>query len=399
MSAPGRPPTQFAIPGGSAAEVLTQLDDTALGAARARVAARLGNPDPFALRAWLSAQIGDQSSVLAPTTGNLLTPDAADAALVAGALSTGADARLSGLVGLFAGRPPGPLVRAVAVDDSRADWLRFPQGDPPPPHRWGKLETWSSAEMGDADIATVRCAVAIPGGVALGSDYGLTLWRGGKFEPFPWPAGARREARRVEAMVVHNNELTVATSQCMVVWNFRSEPVIRKFRADNEGGWDEVRALFSTREQLYVAWRTGLEGGDGPAECFAIVEAGGVVYVGTGNGELHVVNGALLRKLTEGGRHAIRHLAFADGVLHAAAGGQHHQFDGASWSSSAPEPTAFAVDRWGRLWMLAEGKVFGYGRSGPVAVNAAVERPWCLAAAAGRLWIGGKERVWSLGIE
>lgn len=395
--------------------MLFAVDDTALGAARARVAAKLGNPDPFSVRTWLSQQVLAQrvgaqqvlaqhvqaglNPVLGQTKGSPLTPDAADAVLVSAALSTGADARISGLVGLFAGRPPGPLVRSVPVDDAGADWLRFPKADAPPAHRWGKLESWSTEQIGDAAMATIRCAVAIPGGIALGSDYGLTLWRGGKFEPFPWPAGARREARRVEAMAVHQNELYVATSQCMVVWNFRSEPVIRKFRADNEGGWDEVRALLSTGDQLYVAWRTGLEGGAGPAECFAIVEANGVIYVGTGNGELHTVNGGQLRKLTEGGRHAIRHLAFADGVLHAAGGGKHHRFDGASWTSSAPEPTAFAVDRWGRLWMLAEGKVFGYGRTGPVAVNAAVERPWCLAAAAGRLWIGGKEQVWSLGID
>ena len=395
-----QPATVFAVDGGAVDEVLRRLDDSALGSARARVAARLGNPDPFSLRAWLGCQLsaGLSANVVA-TGGRELSPDAADAVLVGAALALGADARTTGLVGLFAGRPAGPLVRSVPVDDPGADWLRFPRGDAPPVHRWGRLESWSSAEIGDEGVATVRCAVPIPGGVALGSDYGLTLWRGGKFEEFPWPLGARREARRVEAMCIHHGELVVATSQSMVIWNFRGEPTIRKHRADHEGGWDEVRALSSGQAGLLVAWRTGLEGGVGPAGIFAIAAAGNVVYAGTGEGELHVVNGGGVRSLTVGGRHAIRHLAFADGILHVAAGGQHHRFDGASWSASSPEPTAFAVDRVGRLWMLAEGKLFGYSRAGPVAVNVPVERPWCLAAAGGRLWIGGKERVWSLGIE
>ena len=395
---PPRPPTEFAVPAGSPSDVLRQLDDQALGAARARVAAKLGNPDPYALRAWLADHRASGAATDA-SPGRALTPDSADAALVSAALSAGTDARACGLVGLFAGRPPGPAVRAVPVDSPAADWLRFPQGEPPPPHRWGKLESWSCADIGDEAMATVRCAEPIPGGVALGSDYGLTLWRGGKFERFPWPAGARREARRVEAMAVFNGELVVATSQSMVTWNFRSEPTIRKHRPDAEGGWDEVRALLPAGNRLLTAWRTGLEGASGPAEIFSLANAGNVTYAGTGSGDVHVVNGGRVRALTEGGRHAVRHLAFADGILHAAAGGKHYLFDGANWSASAPEPTAFSVDRVGRLWLLAEGRVFGFRRGGSVSVSAEVERPWCLAASAGRLWIGGKERVWSLGIE
>lgn len=375
-----------------------------MGLARARVAARLGNPGPFQLRAELGAALAAGNGGVFPAqSGATITPEEADAALVrAATLANQAD---PGLAGIFAGRPPGSAVRAVPVDDPRFAFLRFPRAEPPPPAAWGALESWSTADLGDVPAATVRVALEVPGGVALGSDYGLTLWRNGRFTPFPWPAGCRREARRVEAMALERGALWVATSQALVRWDFRSDPTVRKHGPDSEEGWDELRCMLSTPSGLLRGYRTGLVGAEGQAdtalaETFALAEApGGVVYAGTGGGELWVVGepGAV-RSMSPRPHQPVRHLAFADGLLHVAAAGAHHRFDGASWTSAEPEPTAFAVDRRGRLWLLAEGRLFSWTRTGAVPVPVALERPWSLCAVGERLWIGGRERVWALTI-
>lgn len=367
--------------------MLARLDAEALGLARARVAAHLGHPDPFHVRQWLATA----TASVAARDGLTLTPDAADAVLVRAAVERGAPATL--LAGLFAGRPPGPQARAVGAP---FPCFRFPQGRPPPPARVGRLDAWSCRDIGDDPSATVRCAVAIPGGVALGSDYGLTTWRDGQFKPFPWPEGARREARRVEAMVVHAGALVVATSQSLVRWDFRGEPVVKKHAADEEGGWDELRCCLSSGPRLYMGWRTRLEGGQGPAETFALCEAEGVVYAGTGAGEIFLVDGGKLCDLSPERAAPVRHLAYADGRLYAAAGGLTHVYDGVAWGAAAPEATAFAVDRWQRLWSIAEGRLFVTTRRGPAPVHADLERPWSLAATGDSLWIGGKGRVWRL---
>ncbi len=391
------PPTAFAHPGGMPAQVLEELDATALGAARARVAARLGNPDPFHFRAAL---VGAAEAPLAPHTGLPLTPDAADAVLLSA--SAARPAPEPSLAGLFAGRPPGPRARAVFVDDPRYAFLRFPRGEPPPMPAWGALSSWTTQEIGDEAVATIRCAVPLPDGVALGSDYGLTLWRKGRFEPFPWPAGCRREARRVEAMALHGGALWVATSQALVRWDFRADPTFQKHPLDQEGGWDELRCLHADGPRLLAGFRTGLTGCPGVSlpEVFSLAEVPpGVIVAGTGDGNLHVLGAPEpLVRLATGKHQPVRHLAFADGELHVAAGGMHHRWNGATWSRAAPEPTAFAVDGHRRLWLLAEGKCFVSTRRGIVPVPIALERPWCLAASGDRLWIGGRERVWSLPI-
>ncbi len=397
--APALPASRFARPAGTPAAIVAALDAAGLGLARARVAARLGNPDPFAVRAALGALalVGD-TIPLPEAEGAPVTPEVADAALVAAAVALGRPE--PALTGLFAGRPPGPAVRAVPVDDARFTALRFPRGEPPPPALIGATESWSVAELGDVAVATVRCIVEVPGGVALGSDYGLTIWKNGRFTPFPWPAGCRREARRVEAMALDRGALWVATSQALVRWDFRGEPTIRKHGADEEEGWDELRCLLAGPNGLLRGYRTRFDGGDAPPDVFALVEVpGGAVYAGTGAGELHVVDACgPLRSFASGPHQPVRHLAFADGALHVAAGGRHHRFDGASWSSTAPEPTAFSVDRRGRLWSLLDGKVTVATREGTKVVPAPVERPWSLCAAGDRLWIGGRERVAALTI-
>jgi hypothetical protein len=383
--------TRFSVPSGKAAAVLRELDESALGVARARVAHRLGDPDPFAIRSALAAAPPD--AAVEGSAGVPLTTSAVDAALLAA--DAGAD---SCLAGLFAGRGIPPGVRAVPVDDARRTWLRWPRRPLRAP-TIGRCSSWSTSEIGDEPIATVRCATALPGGgVALGSDYGLTLQFAGRFHPFPWPEGARREARRVEAMAVHRGELVVATSQA-IFQRAPGGPVrVRKHGADDEGGWDEVRALLASADRLLVAWRTHLEGAVGPRDTLALAESpGGVVYAGTASGELHVADGGgPIRRFGGDRARPVRHLAFADGALWAAAAGELHRFDGASWSSRPPEPTALAADGAGRLWALQEGALHvvdgGWLRPVPVPL----ERPWSIAAASGAVWVGGKERVWRI---
>ncbi|MFZ5479835.1 MAG: hypothetical protein ACOZNI_23930 [Myxococcota bacterium] len=374
--------TRFHVPSGRAGDVLARLDREALGLARARVAAKLGLPDPFHLREALAA---DPDARVEGQDGEPLDADAANAALVAAG-------EVPELHGLFAWAPPGPKVRALPV---AREALRWPRTDPPPA-QVGRVETWTTAEIGDADVATVRCALAVPGGVALGSDYGLTLRRRGVFEPFPWPGGARREARRVECMALHEGRLVVGTTQTLYAWDLRERVTSEKYGADDEGGYDELACVLSTGDRLYRGFRTGLHGGVGPRDALSLAaDPAGVVFAGTRKGELHVVDGGLLRAF---GPRPVRHLAWADGRLWVAADGACHTFDGVAWSRVEPEPTAFAVDPRGRLWALAEGRLHVGEGAALREVPVALERPWCLAATGRELWIGGKGRVWCVEI-
>lgn len=383
--------TRFAIPSGRAADVLAALDRDGLGLARARIAARLGDPDPFHLRAALAA---DPDAPVAGTAGEPLGADAAEAALVA----AGDD---PGLAGLFAFHAPGPRVRGVMLAGPRHG-LRWRRPALRPP-RLGAVESWPAADVGEEAVATFRCFCAVPGGVAIGSDYGLTLWRQGRFEPFPWPRGARREARRVEAMAVLGGVLHVATSQSLVTWDFRGEPRVKKHGPDEEEGYDDLNALLVVDDRLHAGWRTHYEGGDGPPDVIALAaDPSGVVYAGTRDGELHVVDGsapgAPVRRFADHRPRPVRHLAWADGALWVGAAGRLSRFDGVEWGESEGEPGALGVDPEGRLWMLREEALHLVWQGEPRPVPLPVERPWALGFSPGRLWVGGVGRLWCLGL-
>ena len=384
--------TAFAFPAGTASEVLALVDRAALGLARARVAVCLGDPDPFHVRAALAAAVPDAR--VSGCDGVRLDVDAANAALVRAGPAT------PELAGIFAWSPPGPKVRAVPVDDPACAWLRWQAADAPRPSI-GQVRTWSTAEIGDAAVATVRCAVALSGdGVALGSDYGLTLWRNGQFTPFPWPKGARREARRVEAMAVHGGQLHVGTSQAHFAWDFRDRVTLQRHGADEDDGFDDLLSMVSSGERLQIGFRTRFEGGVGPRDALSLTAGpNGVVYAGTRDGELHVVDGGGPARVFAGTRgRPVRHLAFATGALWVAAAGALHRFDGTSWSARAPEPTALAADAAGRLWALAEGRLHVLAGDALHEVAVDVERPWSLACTPGAVWVGGRERVWRVAV-
>lgn len=384
--------TRFAIPSGPAGAVRVALDTSGLGLARARVAAALGEPDPFHVRTACLAG-GD----VVGCDGDVVSADAMDAALLAA--DRGGEPRIAGL---FAGRPPGPMARSIPVDDPTRTWLKW-QTSPTRPARLGAVKSWTTAQIGDTDVATVRCVQPLPGGrVALGSDYGLTIVTSSRsedtFTPFPWPLGSRREARRVEAMAVHEGALHVATSQTSYVWDFGGKVSSKRYGADKEDGYDDLNALLSVGSRLYTAYRTRFEGGVGPDDALSLAaDPSGVVFAGTRDGELHVIDGCgPIRRFADHKPRPVRHLAFAEGALWVAAREALHRFDGAAWTERGPEPTGFTVDGFGRLWALAEGKLHVL-RDGWIApVDVALERPWSIAAVPGALWIGGRERVWKI---
>lgn len=270
--------------------------------------------------------------------------------------------------------------------------------------RLGAIRNWRTSEIGDEAIATIRCSLEIPGGMALGSDYGLTLYQDGVFRSFPWPVGARREARRVEALAMHGGCLYVGTSQNIFRWNFVSPVEGSRHGRDQEDGWDDICCLFSYGDTLFQGFRTRLYGGEGPPDvlCMAADPATGRVFAGTRDGVLFLLGQGVIRRFEQrryDGRmkgRPIRHLAFADGYLWVAADDTLHRFDGTSWFSRGSEPTAFTVDAKGRLWALAEGKLWYQSGGWLLPVPVPLQRPWCLAARPGELWVGGLEQVWKI---
>lgn len=400
-----RLPTRFAIARGRAHDVLVALERAGVSLAAARLASRLGNPDPFHLRAALVDVPGDAQ--VEGCGGEELDRDGVIASLVAAIdadVATEADPMLTGLLAFHT---PGPRLRSV-VPRVALRGLRWGShgalhAEEPPPASLGAVDRWSTSAIGDHEAATVRAILALPdGSVALGSDYGLTLARQGAFRPFPWPAGARREARRVETMAHHAGELVIGTSQALFVMDARGNVRSTRHPADDEGGQDELLTLFSTGGRLLQGWRTRLLGGHGPRDVLAMVQdPSGTVYAGTRSGEVVVVDGtpeggspACIAQLGGERRRPVRHLAFARNALWAAAAGACHRFDGAAWVTVADvEPTAMNVDRAGRLWMIADGALWSVegplGQESWLPWDVPVDRPWCLAAAEDALWVGG----------
>lgn len=365
-----------------AGDWLVVLGRAGLSVQRTRLAARLGWPDPFHVRALAGRAAADAPVVLI-SAGRPLDPDAADAALIEAAVDRSDAAGL--LASLFADRAPGPRVRAVGVDlapdHPLAAVLRWPiqagQGVRLGSPRWTPAEA-----LGLPAHATIRLIAPTATGVVAGSDLGAALWDGA-WTPFPFPPGARRPW--VDAVGAHGTTVHVVTREA---WFSLANGRVRSRRLPSDGadGRDDVRALTWVGGRRLVAWRTRFEGATGPADALCLAaDPAGVVYAGTRDGALHVVDGGPVRSL---GAH-VRHLAFAAGALWAAAGGHLHRFDGATWTRRPGEP----VHLWGtadRLWAIREGRVETSADPDgwPAPLDLPVERPWCAAVARGRLWVG-----------
>ena len=118
------------------------------------------------------------------------------------------------------------------------------------------------------------------------------------------------------------------------------------------------------------------------------------MFAGTIDGEVHVVDGGLVRRFADHKGRPVRYMTYGDGALWVAALEGLHVFDGAEWKTTSPEPTALCRDADGRVWAVAEGGLWmGEGHE-LRRVPLTLERPWSVAAVHGALWIGGRERVW-----
>lgn len=249
--------------------------------------------------------------------------------------------------------------------------------------------SFTCEELGLPAHATVRCLLELPtGDLAIGSDYDMLLWRKGQFLPFPFPEGARRESRRVEAMAVFGGALHVATQRSIYVWPFKGVAAGRGHPSDGREGFDELRALHATPERLLYGWRTHLEGAKGPADaiCFATAWSGRV-FAGSADGSLHELDRGPLRQFTRGERpQPVRQLAFFDEQLWVGAAGLLARWDERRWTEEPGEPTAFQVVN-GRLYLLRAGALWV---ADPTlrALQLPLRWPWTLGSTPGRLWIG-----------
>ncbi len=264
----------------------------------------------------------------------------------------------------------------------------------------GCLGRWTAEELGLPRPATVRCLLSLSSGeLALGSDYGMVLLRQGHFLPFPFPAGARREMRRVESLAEHEGVLHVATARGSFAWPFQGEAAGRGLPRDGQDGFDDLRALHAAPWGLLRGWRTHLEGAEGPPECIAFASLGSRVFAGTLDGrvvELFYRGPSLElgRFEREGRGRPVRYLAGQHEQLWAACDGQHLRWDGATWrrderAGGAVEPYGYAVEP-GRLWALARGGLWlsDGGWLEPVVVD--LIRPWALVVHGGDLFVGCK---------
>lgn len=255
------------------------------------------------------------------------------------------------------------------------------------------VQRWSCEALGLPKHATVRCVASLPDdGLALGADYGLVLRRRGHFLPFPFPRGARRESRRVEAMAAHQGVLHVATMKSLYTWPFKGEAAGRGRPSDGDRGFDDLRALHSGPEGLLKGWRTHLEGGEGPPECISFATAwDGQVFAGTIDGALWQVGKGLVRRFESRGRgRPLRHLAFAHDSLWVACDGALHRWDGQqAWTQREGEPYGLHSDGHGRLWSLAQGRLWVSDdgeQTRPMSLK--LSRPWALGSNSEGLWIG-----------
>jgi len=265
---------------------------------------------------------------------------------------------------------------------------------------------WSAAELGLPAHATFRCLLPLPdGGMALGSDYGMVLWRGGRsasaFSPFPFPEGARRESRRVESMAAHEGTLYVASAKNWYLWPFAGEASGRSLPRDPLGVVDDLRAFHVTGDgALLTAWRTRLDGAEGPGDCVCFVSGGGATWAGTLDGELWRIESAagseLVRVFADasGKPWPVRYLAWHQGALWVATGQALHRLEGGRWTERVGEPYDLhtAGDS---LWTLRQGGLWrARGRGWPERVPVPLTRPWALGSdASGGLWIGEVGRV------
>jgi len=240
---------------------------------------------------------------------------------------------------------------------------------------------WSAQALDLPSHATFRCLLDLGGGdLAAGSDYGLALRRGGAWSPFPFPAGARREARRVESLALHEGALHVVSARNHYAWPFAGVARGAGFPRDAYKADIELRAVFAHPDgRLLRAWRTHLEGAGGPGDLISFATDGEQVYAGSLDGRLVVVDGPEIRRFDG----PVRYLAWSDGALHVAAAGGLHTWRSGAWSEQSGEPYALHEHE-GALYALRGGALWRDG----LRLAIPFVRPWSLGSAGVHLAVG-----------
>ena len=371
------------------------LAASGLTVGRARVARMLDDPDPFPIRA-----IAFEAEPAAPVTltdpgGHTLSPAALDHALASQALATG---RSDIVRTLLAGRAVPPSIRAALLaSETQAPLdatLRWPTAPSPGHPLLDAPIRVPTQDLGQPDVATIRALLALPDGrLAAGTDYGLALFDGTAWQPFPYPRGARREGRSVDAMAVHEGVLHVATPKTRYAWTLDApQTAVHPLPRDDDGGHDDVRSMLASRTGLLMGWRLHLAGAEGLPETLSLtLDPAGHPWGGTRDGRVYVVgHPSTWRRFSAAGKpRPVRYMASAGGCLYVAAAGALHRFDGATWSSRDGESVFLTSDEAGRLWSIRDGRVcVGAGGAWPEPLALPVERPWCLAFAYESLWVG-----------
>ena len=231
----------------------------------------------------------------------------------------------------------------------------------------------------------------------LGCDHGLVRVGEETSAVLAFPDGSRREARDVLSMALLGEVLHVATQRGIYTL---TDGVLdgRGLPPDGAGGFDDLRAIHVHQGRLLKAWRTQLEGGEGPPDiqCFANASTG-QVFAGTRDGLLVEVDGGPVRQFNDGVHEApIRHLAWSQGALWVAAAGGLHRMGEGKWTAQAQEPLALCTDPRDRLWALF-GESLAVAETGwPTPVQVRLSRPWCIAATDAALWIGARGALYRL---
>lgn len=260
---------------------------------------------------------------------------------------------------------------------------------------------WSASELGFPAHATFRVLQALPqGGLAAGCDYGMALYQGGRWRPFPFPQGARREMRAILDAAWLDGTLHLVSERGSFQWSpGDAQAQGRGLPKDGAGGYDDLRAVHAAPSGLLRAWRSHLEGAEGPPECLSFVTGWQQrVFAGTRDGQLWELGVGPIRSFErEGKGRPVRHLSMGAGHLWAAAAGALWRWDGSTWTRREGEPYALTTDPRERLWSLERGALWCSELGDPpTPIDWPLERPWQLCASEDRLWIGrrgGIERV------
>ena len=260
------------------------------------------------------------------------------------------------------------------------------------------IQHWTAEALGLPAHAVLRCIQPLEdGSIVVGSDFGLTCVEGSLAHPISFPKGSRREARDVLSMALLGGHLHVATARGVYLWK---EDILegRGLPPDGAGGFDDLFAVHDHHGRLIRAWRTHLEGGEGPpgVQCLSSTPEG-ELYAGTTDGQLvHVNHGTIQRFELEGHSAPVRHLEWCQEALWIAAAGALHRWDQQAWSSQDGEPVALCADSQDRLWLLAAEQLHVIEAGERRLAVSDLRRPWCLAATDSTLWVGARGGLYGL---